>query len=45
MTDSTAGYLVDDRLGGLRCVSSLPSLLLGWRSFLMKEDGMHVMVG
>ena len=45
MTVSTTGHLVDDRLVGLRCVSSLPSLLLDSRSFLMREDGMHVTVG
>ena len=42
---ATTGHLVDDRLVGLRCVSSLPSLLLDWRSFLMREDRMHVTVG
>ena len=41
----TTGDLVDDRLVGLRCVSSLPSLLLDWRSLLMREDGMHVTDG
>ena len=45
MTVSTTGHLVDDMLVGLRCISSLPSLLLEWRSFLMREDGLHVMVG
>ena len=42
---ATTGHLVDDRLVGLRCVSSLPSLLLDWRSFFMMEDGMHVTDG
>ena len=45
MTVSTTGHLVDDVLVGLRCIPSLPSLLLDWRSCLMREDGMHVTVG
>ena len=41
---ATTGHLVDDRLVGLRCVSSLPSLLLDWRSFLMR-GGRHACYG
>lgn len=38
---ATTGHLVDDKLVGLRCVTSLLSLLLDWRSFLIMEHGMH----